>query len=70
MNISKKEFDKNKKFWSGIAQKNNWYYEPFFIQVWVNKNGEVVNSVSVIGLDKDYVLDAVRDEEILDYKIV
>ena len=69
MDISKKEFDHHKTTWSAVAQNNNWYVEPFYIQVWVH-NGEIVDSVSVRGLDRDYVIDADTDEEITNYKIV
>lgn len=70
MNISKKEFDHHKTTWGAVAKNNLWYTEPFFIQVWVNTQGEIVDSVSVRGLDKDYVFDQNTDEEITDYKIV
>jgi hypothetical protein len=70
MNISKLEFDHHKTLWSGVAQNNNWYYEPFFIQVWVNKKGEIVDSVAVRGLEQDYVFDHNTDEEITNYNIV
>jgi len=70
MNISKTEFDHHKTTWSAVAKNNLWYTEPFFIQVWVNKKGEIVDSVSVRGLDKDYVFDQMSDEEITNYKIV
>ena len=70
MDINKKEFDHHKTIWSAVAQNNNWYFEPFFIQVWVNKKGEIVDSVGVRGLEQDYVFDKITDEEIVDYKIV
>lgn len=70
MNISKRDLDHHKTTWSAVAQNNLWYTEPFFIQVWVNNRGEIVDSVSVRGLDKDYVFDQNTDEEITDYKIV
>jgi len=70
MDIIKLEFDHHKTLWSAVAQNNNWYSEPFFIQVWVNKKGEIVDSVSVRGLDKDYVLDYVTGKEITNYNIV
>jgi len=61
------EYHRNK--WIAVARNNNWYQEPFYIQVWVH-NGEIVDSVSVRGLDKDYVIDADTDEVITNYKIV
>jgi hypothetical protein len=69
MDISKTEFDYHKNKWIAVARNNGWYQEPFFIQVWVH-NGEIVDAVSVRGLDKDYVIDATTDEVITNYKIV
>jgi hypothetical protein len=69
MDISKLEFDHHKTKWIAVAKKYNWYQEPFYIQVWVH-NGEIVDSVSVRDLDKDYVIDADTDEVITDYKII
>lgn len=70
MDINKNEFDRHKSKWSAVAQDKNWYYEPFHIQVWVNKKGEIVDSVGVRGLEQDYVFDLNTDEEITDYKLV
>jgi hypothetical protein len=69
MDISRTELEYNRNKWIKIAKEKNWYQEPFFIQVWVH-NGEIVDAVSVRGLDKDYVIDATTDEQITDYKIV
>jgi hypothetical protein len=69
MDISRTELEYNRNKWIAVARNNNWYAEPFFIQVWVH-NGEIVDAVSVRGLDKDYVIDATTDEQITDYKIV
>jgi hypothetical protein len=69
MDISRTELEYNRNKWIAVARNNNWYVEPFFIQVWVH-NGEIVDAVSVRGLDKDYVIDATTDKQITDYKIV
>ena len=69
MDISRTELEYNRNKWIAVARNNNWYVEPFFIKVWVH-NGEIVDAVSVRGLDKDYVIDATTDEQITDYKIV
>lgn len=69
MDISKTELEYNRNKWIAVARNNGWYQEPFNIQVWVH-NGEIVDSVSVRDLDKDYVIDADTDEVITNYKIV
>lgn len=48
--------DKIREFWATVAKKNDWHTEPFFVQVWINKSGEITDSVSYPGLDRDYVL--------------
>ena len=70
MNVGKEDFEHHKNGWGEIAKKNGWYYEPFYIQVWVNPKGEITNSVSVQGLTKDYVLHEYDDTEIIEYNLV
>lgn len=70
MNIGKEKIEYHRKGWSEIAKKGGWYTEPFHIQVWVNSQGEIVNSVSVRGLSKDYVLREDDDTEITEYNLV
>jgi len=69
MDISRTELEYNRNKWIATAKKYGWYQEPFFVQVWVH-NGEIVDAVSVRGLDKDYEIDATTDKQITDYKIV
>jgi hypothetical protein len=70
MNISKKEIEHHRKGWGEIAKKNGWYTEPFHIQVWVNSRGEITNSLSFVGLNKDFVLHEDDDSEIIDVHLV
>jgi hypothetical protein len=44
-----------RELWAGIAKANGWYSEPFFVQVWVDRQGEIVDSVSFAGLDRDII---------------
>jgi hypothetical protein len=44
-----------RELWAGIAKENGWYSEPFFVQVWVDKEGQIVDSVSFAGLDRDII---------------
>lgn len=61
MNIKSKEIEKSRRNWSEVAKKNNWYKEPFYIQIWVDKDGNITDSVSVIGLKRDYIIDSETD---------
>lgn len=44
-----------RELWAGIAKEGGWYSEPFHVQVWVNEEGEIVDSVSFRGLDRDII---------------
>ena len=46
-----------REFWVNVAKKHGWYKEPFFVQVWVDKDGIITDSVSHPELDQDYILD-------------
>lgn len=54
---SSQDIEKARTFWAGVATKNGWYKEPFFLQVWVDELGQVTDSVSHRDLDRDYFLD-------------
>ena len=47
--------ESKREFWAGIAKENGWYSEPFHVQVWVNGEGEIVDSVSFRGLERDII---------------
>lgn len=44
-----------RQFWAEIAKNNRWYNEPFHVQVWVNGEGEIIDSLSFRGLDRDII---------------
>lgn len=56
MKVSKNIIDEHREFWAKIAKKNNWYVEPFYVQIWVDKSGDVIDSVSYVDLDRDIVI--------------
>ena len=49
------EINIHREYWAEIARSNGWYTNPFFVHVWVNDNGEIIDSVSYRGLDRDIV---------------
>ena len=57
MKVSQTEIEKCREFWADIAKVNGWYIEPFHVQVWVDENGNVTDSVSHIGLTEDIVIE-------------
>lgn len=36
--------------WAEVAKKFDWYFEPFYIQVWIDEFGEVVDTVGHKGM--------------------
>lgn len=56
MKVSQTEIEKHRAFWADVAKKNNWYTEPFYVQVWIDENGDINDSVSHVGLTEDLVI--------------
>ena len=50
------EIEKHRALWAYIAKKNKWYFEPFYVQVWVDDDGEIRDSVSYTGLAEDIIV--------------
>lgn len=48
--------------WAHIAKENGWYTEPFYVQIWVNEEGEISDSVSTRSLTQDIIVQEVREE--------
>jgi hypothetical protein len=44
----------HREFWKNVAKENGWYREPFYIQVWTNKDGLITDSIY---LPKDATMD-------------
>ena len=51
----RKEMEKHRKYWARIAIKNKWNTKPFFVSVWVNRLGRIVDSVSHRGMSGDVI---------------
>jgi hypothetical protein len=52
-----KTIEEHRKIWANVAKEHGWYKEPFFIQVWVNPDGEITDSVSHPFMEHDYVVE-------------
>ena len=57
MKVSLVVIEKHRAFWAKIAKDNGWYVEPFHVQVWIGRDGNVTDSVSHIDLTKDIVIE-------------
>lgn len=51
-----------REFWAKIAKDNGWYKEPFYVQIWVNEEGEITDSVSHRDMTQDYIVQEVREK--------
>lgn len=49
------QIEEKRQFWAEVAKNNGWYAEPFHVQVWLNEEGEVVDSISFRGLERDII---------------
>jgi hypothetical protein len=56
--IAPEKLEAARAFWAAIAKTHGWYKEPFYVQVWVGRDGEVEDSVSTARLGQDWVLPA------------
>lgn len=57
MNVSKEAIERHRQFWAEIAKKHSWYAEPFYVQVWVDANGNVLDSVSYRDIAEDIIVE-------------
>ena len=62
MVIKSSEIEKRREKWAEIAKKNNWYKEPFHIQIWVDGDGNINDSISFRGLKRDLIVDMETDD--------
>lgn len=70
--IKKTDIEKARKTWAKVAKKYKWLTDPFYIQIWVNKQGEITDSVSFRGIKKDLVVSELTDKLLKSsqYKII
>jgi len=57
------QIEYNRGLWAAIAKDHGWYTEPFYVQVWINKYGNVSDSVAFRGMTGDIILPADDEEE-------
>ena len=50
------QIEEHRKWWAEVAKENGWYTQPFFIQVWIDKDGEIEDSVSYKDMKRDYII--------------
>lgn len=45
-----KTIEEHRAQWAKVAKENGWYKEPFFIQIFKNEAGDIVDSVAHGGM--------------------
>ncbi len=70
--IKSKIIERHRENWAEFARERNWYTEPFYIQIWVNKKGEILDSVSHREMKQDIICSYSEDKELKpeEYEIV
>lgn len=53
--IDPAQMQKAREHWMAIGKENGWYKEPFYVQVWVDDDGNVKDSVSFDGIKSDII---------------
>jgi hypothetical protein len=64
VSIKKSDLEYHREYWANVAKDYGWYVDPFFVQLWVNSDGDISDSVSYRNLDRDLFLDSQLDEPI------
>lgn len=63
---AREKIEASREGWAQIAKKFGWYFEPFYIQVWMNEFGDVVDIVGHKGMEDSrgdiFILDELDDE--------
>lgn len=52
MQPSLEEIEQHRATWAEIAKRHGWYFEPFYIQIWHNKDGEIIDAVGHRGMQE------------------
>jgi len=57
-----KTIEEHREFWANVAKDNGWYFEPFYVVVYLDDDGKIVDSLSHKGLDRDYFAEISEEE--------
>lgn len=48
--------ESHRRKWARLAKKNGWYSKPFFIQIFKNEDGKIVDSVAYKDMTEDVIV--------------
>ena len=57
-----KTIEECRTFWAKMAKEYKWHTTPFYVQVWVNPQGKIIDSVSHRGMTKDIIIKVGAEE--------
>ena len=52
-----KTIEQAREYWAKVAKGNGWYSEPFYVQVWQDKEGAIIDAVSFEGIERDIIVE-------------
>ena len=55
------QIEKAREMWATLAKERGWYIDPFYIQAWVNEDGDVIDAVAFKGMTGDIILESDGD---------
>lgn len=61
LHIDINAFNEHHAYWMQVAKANGWYCEPFYIQVWVEHDGSIADSVAMRSMDSHIAIRADTD---------
>lgn len=57
-----KILEQERAHWAKVAKKHGWYTEPFYVQIWIYKDGTLDDSVSFRGMTQDIIINMVYNQ--------
>jgi hypothetical protein len=64
--VKRSDIELHRNSWKKVAQQNDWYKEPFYVQIWLKDDGRIDDSVSVRDvLTQDYIIPNNEDDTVI-----
>ena len=58
---TKDQIEEARRKWAKVAGSHDWHTDPFYIQAWVNEDGDVIDAVAFKGMTEDIILESDGD---------
>ncbi len=62
--IKKEDWEQHYVEWLEITYKNGGYKKPLYLQIWIDENGRITDSISFRGLESDIIRDLQTDKDL------